>query len=398
MFVSVLVLVFNRGYEKANRFLSGFLFFSSIFSVVLYAFLLSNSTKWVAIFVTSFPSTYFLIGPFSYFYVRSIVRDNATLSMKDYLHFVLFIYCFLGTLPFLFSSWENKLIVGAFIKEDVNNFAKIKINVLFPYKYNQGIRPFQIGYYMLAQWKLLRGFFRKSRQYKIITKQNLVIRKWLIIYCSIFTLLCVGYSSGIFCTLFSNNKTEFVSFGHKMILLTLTGYVTLIFTLFLFPQVIYGLPMPQQHTLSRSSENGKPTINPLSKNAEEKPEQNLATKPLLFFTDDYMMEIEKTLQQCIQDKKYLENEFSINQLSVITNFPVHHLSYYFNNILQLKFTDWRTNLRINHSITLIEQGAMENITFPALAKQLGFSSYNTFIKAFKAKTNYTPSEYLANMH
>ncbi len=398
MFVSILVLVFNRGYEKANRFLSGFLFFSSIFSIVLYAFLFSNSTKWVTIFVTSIPSTYYLIGPFSYFYVRSIVRDEASLSRLDYLHFAIFVYCFIGTLPFLFSSWDHKLYVGSLIKEDVNNFAKIKINVLFPYKLNQGTRVIQIIYYMVVQWKLLRGFFKKPIQYKILTKQSLVMKKWLIIYCSIFTLLCVGYSSGIFCTLFSRNKIEFLSIGHRMIILTLIGYVTLIFTLFLFPQVIYGLPIPQEHSLSTNSENETVTIISLGNTKDETLEQNIANKPLLFFTDDYMMEIEKAVQQCNDEKKFLDNEFSINQLSVITNFPVHHLSYYFNNILQLKFTDWRTNLRINHSITLIEQGVMENITFPALAKQLGFSSYNTFIKAFKTKTNYTPSEYLASKH
>ena len=399
MFISILVLVFNRGYEKANRFLSGFLFFSSTFSILLYVFLFSNSSKWVAIFVTSIPSTYFLIGPFSYFYVRSIVRDNATLSRIDYLHFVLFIYCFTGTIPFLFSSWQYKLFVGGFIKEDVNNLAKIKLNVLFPYKLNQGIRPFQIGYYMIAQWKLVKNHFKNTRKNKISTKQSFVMKKWLLLYCFIFTLLCIGYSSGIFCTIFSKNKAEFSSIGYKMVLLTLIGYITLIFSLFFFPQVIYGLPipnelpnLPEDFTIQEDLQDTNTSDTLIVENTE----QIVANKPLLFFTEEYMKDIEISVQQCVQEKKYLDNEFSINQLSLFTNIPIHHLSYYFNNILQIKFTDWRTNLRISHSITLIDQGALENITFPALAKQLGFSSYNTFIKAFKAKTNCSPSEYIAS--
>ncbi len=400
IFISLLIFFFDNGYKKANRFLAGFLFFSAIFSILMYVYVFSHSTKWVAIFVTSIPSTFFLIGPFSFFYIRSIVRDNPSLSKIDYLHFVLFIYCFTGTIPFLFSSWEYKLFVGSIIKEDISNFNILRINVLFPYKLNQGIRPFQITYYVIFQWKLIRRYFKVSERHVENSAQYFIMKKWLIIYCSIFTLLGFGFSSGIICRIFTDNKADFLALVYKMVVITIAGYITLLFTLFLFPQVIYGLPIINKVKQEGISDIDLETENETTAMVEPTDiaiPQTINSKPSLFFTEVYMKEIEIEIEKSIQEKKYLESDFTINQLSVYTNIPTHHLSYYFKNALQQKFIEWRTNLRINYSITLIEQNALDNLTFPALANKLGFSSYNTFIKAFKAKTNCSPSEYLANI-
>lgn len=112
VFLSLTLLFYNRGYKGANRSLSGYFFCSSLFLLTQYFFIYSRSIIIISFFTTVFPALFFLSGPFAYLYVRSIFRDNVTLSTKDYLHFVLFFIIVIGVLPFLFSSWEYKCILS----------------------------------------------------------------------------------------------------------------------------------------------------------------------------------------------------------------------------------------------------------------------------------------------
>ena len=107
--VSSVILTYNQGYKKPNRYMAGLMFSFSLYSVVCYTIFFSQSVFWVAVFMTTVPSIFFLIGPFAYFYVRSVLKGTVSLSRMDYLHFFAFILSFLGTLPFLCSSWAHKL-------------------------------------------------------------------------------------------------------------------------------------------------------------------------------------------------------------------------------------------------------------------------------------------------
>jgi AraC-like DNA-binding protein len=81
-------------------------------------------------------------------------------------------------------------------------------------------------------------------------------------------------------------------------------------------------------------------------------------------------------------------------MSAETDIPVHHLSYYFNEHLQVNFNTWKNDLKIAHVIDLIQNGSGEILTLDALAKQAGFGSRTSFFNSFKQKMGVTPSEYL----
>jgi AraC-like DNA-binding protein len=93
-------------------------------------------------------------------------------------------------------------------------------------------------------------------------------------------------------------------------------------------------------------------------------------------------------------KPYLDPEFSLSIMSANTDIPVHHLSYYFNEHLNINFNTWKNDHKINFVIEQIIKGNNEILTLDALAKQAGFGSRTTFFNAFKQKTGLTPSEYL----
>ena len=394
MFISLLMLVFNRGFEKANRFLSGFLFFSALYSVVLYVFMFSNSVKWIAFFCITFPSCFFLLGPLAYFYVRSILADNPRLTKWDYLHFSMFIICFAGTIPLLFNTWQYRLTVGQSVQINISNLSKFRLNIFFPYKINQSIRPLQISFYIIALWWQVWKYFKNSQSLVNHNLQWSIIKKWLITFSSIFTIICFCYSVSLFKNLFYTDKEEFLKVAYNMILVASLGYSSLIIVLFFFPQIIYGLPVAIIH--QKAFNEVLPTIESWQEHKKEIAEEsdvNEYEKKVGLFNNEYLLVIREAVERVIVSNKYLQDDFTLTRLSIEINIPVHHLSYFFKNILEVKFNDWKNDLRITHAITLIKEGKTANITLPALAKQLGFSSYNTFVKAFKQKTNCSPSEY-----
>ena len=165
------------------------------------------------------------------------------------------------------------------------------------------------------------------------------------------------------------------------------------FLLVLFPQILYGLPIPKvemdHHDIPiavKPIQNSNESANPIIEN-------KLATLSA-FFSNEYELEIESVIHNWIAEKKYLEVNASLVTFSNYTNIPVHHLSYYFNSMLKVKYTDWRNALRIEYAKAQIDSGLNKSITLEALSLESGFSSQSTFIRSFKNVIGCTPSDYI----
>ena len=141
MLLSVMLLGMKNGLNSSNRYLAGLFFSTSLYCLSIYIFLFSNSVTLVAVFFSSIPSIYYLIGPLSYLYARSIVRDDSKLSSLDYLHFVIFLLTFIGSLPFLFSDWTHKLLVAENLIDGNLFNTKYQTNVIIPKQLNHFLRP-----------------------------------------------------------------------------------------------------------------------------------------------------------------------------------------------------------------------------------------------------------------
>ena len=115
------------------------------------------------------------------------------------------------------------------------------------------------------------------------------------------------------------------------------------------------------------------------------------------FSPDYVKKIETAVKDFIKNENYLDPEFKLSNIASISNLPPHHLTYYFNTILKLSFSDWRNKLRIEHAIQLLKEGQSNQITLEAISIKIGFSSQSTFIRAFKLQTGKTPSEYVKGL-
>lgn len=95
-------------------------------------------------FFTNTHAFYYLIGPSAFFYVRGTLRDNARFSKLDLLHFLPFVLFFLGYIPYLFSSWQYKLLVAENIQSENWNVARFHLNLIISHKADQGLTVFHM--------------------------------------------------------------------------------------------------------------------------------------------------------------------------------------------------------------------------------------------------------------
>ena len=108
-------------------------------------------------------------------------------------------------------------------------------------------------------------------------------------------------------------------------------------------------------------------------------------------------DIEHIIQAYLDALPYIQKEFSLSQMSFDLKIPERFLSNYFNKELEITFSDWRKNLRIDHVCTLIEDGEAKNLTIEAIATNAGFASRSKFIDAFKERKGVTPSAFIKSV-
>ena len=407
-FLSSIIFSFNRGYKSANKFLALFLFSVASYILCVYTLFLSHSIYWTTYFIAPIPSFFLLIGPSAYFYVRSILNDDTTFKKTDYLHFFIFILAFLGAIPFVFTSWQYKVEVATNLQSNHWNLAKYKINKIVPNAINQAIRPPHIILYMILQWRLVYKAFYKKNSIQSNPTQTLLIKRWMLLYCSIFSVMAIAAIFIVLNNLSQTDKTKYLSNAFVPLLGCTIGFIMLIVALMIFPNITYGLPISHLHLPLLQQQNDElihlveiPQFNTdIAAQVEESDAQKDTTdsNPLLqLFCDDYVVEINILIENSIKEGCYLQADCSLGRLAIAIKVPLHHLSYYFNDIIKIKFTDWRNDLRIAYAINLMNSASIDNITLEAIAEQSGFTSRSTFIRAFKNNTTFTPSDYIMQL-
>lgn len=91
------------------------------------------------------------------------------------------------------------------------------------------------------------------------------------------------------------------------------------------------------------------------------------------------------------EKRYVQSNLSLRQLSEYLNESPHYLSQVLNQDLQLSFYEWVNRYRIDAAkLLLISQ---TNKTILTIAEEVGFNSKSTFNAAFRQYTGVTPSEF-----
>ncbi len=331
----------------------------------------------IAILLVNFTPIFLLTGPMLFFYVRGVLRDDYKFEKFDWLHFIPAFILLINILPHLFSSYAFKL---SFAERVLMNPAEIlnNINLFVPSKFNFFLRPI-IG--LMYVGVCMRLMLLKFKFEKPENKQSLLIYRWLSLL--IFNTLLVYVSFLIF-TIFSFQTLDYKMAevrGYYFLNISLIGLVLFNTTLLFFPNILYGLPqldflLPNRMKAAVSVAESKKMVKSFE------------------ISEEKLQLLHEKIETYSLTKPYLNPEFSLSVMSASTDIPVHHLSYYFNEHMNVNFNTWKNDLKINFVIEQIEKGNNELLTLDALAKQAGFVSRTTFLNAFKQKIGVTPTEFL----
>ena len=380
--VTFLLLLNLKQSNKANIYLFFFLLINNTYSLSHYATVYSGNRYLIAVMLVHFTPLYLLIGPFFYFYVRGLLTDDHKLNKWDFLHFIPAILFFINISPYVFHTWDYKLEYADNVIQDTHNF--LNIDYLFiPTSISFLTRPIIALFYVIASVVLI---FRKGLNENYLTQQAKLIFKWLTFFILISIILYLGF---LFFTItsFITKDVNFADKQGEFILYSTIGSLLLLnLSLLFFPNILYGLPQLDYAIVTKQNRQEEERLGI----AEDVKKQSRSFE----ISAEKLNLLSLKINRYIEAKPYLNPEFNLTVMSTDTDIPVHHLSYYFNEHLQVNFNTWKNDLKIDHVIYLIRNGSGEILTLDALAKQAGFGSRTSFFNSFKQKMGITPSEYL----
>lgn len=403
---SFLLFVQARRYQQhASQLLS-----LAIFPMVWYAFIyLLFKTNWILrvpdLFKLGSP-LYYVMGPCSYLYVRSVILDEGKFRKWDWLHFLPAIFHFIELMPFYLTDAEAKRQT---IREAGGVFTEsyTKGSGLLPAHWHVLVRPFHIAAYLLLQWRLLMKATGGKTSYAINGQAFSRLRTWLFSFSGLTSFIIAGLLAQTLIRLVSVRSQTFLTANWEMQIVMIFAFVAISAYLFFRPDILYGslktnsylrteqrphfLPATPAEVLTIvKAEDANVLVVPAENPVSEEPEDRGQTLLNEELVSDYSGKIE---EQLLLHQLFRKKGLSIKQLAEELSMPVHHLSYMLNHFYKQRFNDFINLHRINYVLELFKKGESKNMKTEALASEAGFSSRSTFFAAFKKTTGLTPAEY-----
>jgi AraC-like DNA-binding protein len=379
IFFSALLLGYNKGYKSANIYLGLFLFLFNFIILSHYLYLYNESKVTIAIILSiPFNASAFAIGPLAFLYVRSILKDNTQFSKKDWVHFILFAIIFLGRLPYNFSSWEEKLMLAdKIINESWRSLSYSTYNHFLPLRINYKLKGLHFLIYLIAIWYVLLKSKFKMPSSMVLLKQQKIVYNWLHFFAVTVSILGVLFGLILFPN--AKDKLTYHLEANILFMLVFSGFLILILGLILYPQILYGIPI--EKTLVKINE-------------EVSESEVMDEKDSISLHDDYIENIRALIEKWKEEFKFKDPNSTMKSLSEDIDIPKHHLAYFFNQINNEKYIDWRNRLRVEYAMEILGREQKYDKTIEVLGEESGFRSYSAFIRSFKQFTGKLPKDFI----
>ena len=112
-------------------------------------------------------------------------------------------------------------------------------------------------------------------------------------------------------------------------------------------------------------------------------------------TEERIQQIDEVVTRFLDEKKpFLQQRYSLKDLSEDTQIPLHQLSAYINKHCGKNFNDFINEYRVQYCKEKILNDECRNKKLEAVAEESGFNNRNTFAIAFKKVTGVNPSQFL----
>lgn len=380
--LGIIMAVYNWNINKNSIFLALFFIEISLYGMAYYVFLYGKSAFWFAILFNHFAALSLLLGPFLLFYVRGTYTDKVKLTKSDLVHFIPFLITLISTIPYILKPFEYKKHIAALLLNDPKLLNYIDFSIFFTVSQSNLIRIFSLFFYVVyLVWFILIKERTKYKNKNIPLDQFIISYRWLTIFLTLLLVLIVNNIASVITTIITNDLDLFKNMYVAHFITGLT-YFLMSFSLLIFPQVLYGMPIYKKTNIPKYPNNSSEKLK-LIKQQDQYEEGN----PFNELSD-------RILEYLHAEKPFLNANFSLSDIAIKLQVPEHHISYCLNVILKSRFTKLKTTLRINHAKELLLNGTYSNMTIDGIGQSSGFSTRSNFYNAFKSETGLTPKEFM----
>lgn len=356
VFLAIQFLSGRRRQNPANLFLG--LFVLAITAVIWEIFLCYSGfiVQLIHFYDFSEPAN-FLFGPLVFLYVYTMVHQEKPKAF--YWQFLPFLFYFFYAFLFFIQTTDYKFnaFLDAYHPEIIPGPAKEIVNddPLHIKKYVNQIAILYTFVYLGITSRVIHQYFGNGLKdwFQIVEKQKLWLR-------NLFLLFLINVLYWLYRTIFVVRDLE--------------DYLSAVFN----AMIIYYLSF----IIMRDSSFFTP-IKPGGKKYEKSTLDKKQKEQIAFLVKKIMSE----------EKLFLKNNFSLNDLAESIHIPSHHISQVLNEYFQQNFFQFLASYRIETAQNLLKDQDKAHFTIEAIAEMVGYHSKSAFNRAFKRITGITPSEY-----
>lgn len=375
LFISIAILLialvaafYNYKENPSTIYLSSILLIFATYSLTHYFTIYGKDPLPLAIMYGHFSPIWFLPGPFIFFYSKSLFQNKQ--SKKNwtyYLHFLPFFIHLISVIKYYFIPFSTKLEIAQNVIKDLNNLHQFDlINTV----YSQNI-----AYFLRPTFLFIYSGYSLFYVIKKAKKQEVEHYQWVLFFLISMLIIALTFGSLTFLVL-SNLDLKETLLHSPFHLLTGISFLSVpISIITIFPEIIYG----KKPFKSKKKINQTAHIN------------------LSFETEENEILANKIKEYLDEQKPYLNPNFTLSDLENGLNHDTEEIRICLKYIFKKKFTELRSEYRVNYAKHLIETGTTKNTSIDGIGVLSGFSNRANFYSTFKLITGQTPSEYLKTL-
>ncbi len=308
-----------------------------------------------------------LILPSSYLYVKAIIRDQPIDFLTVLKHLCLPLVLFIFNMICLLNQFQL-----SYFTHSVNLSVTLFLAIFYLFK---------------TVFACYRNLWKKPILINIEHYQT--IKKWTIFYCIVCFLITVR---GVISFIFEHSLSYSISGKHISLALGAALWLLVFIQLLKTPEILFG--MPKIAITTPHFEEVTDTISPVWKISPEliNSQKDLKLKKKL---DANVLELIQEVEYAAKENQvFYKTNVTMNVLAKEVGVPDSHLNYLFRYHCTLSFLEYKNNMRITYSLSLIENGYLSKNTLDSLAKDVGFTTYSSFYNAFKKIKGIGPNEFM----
>ncbi|MEW7291452.1 helix-turn-helix transcriptional regulator [Aquimarina sp. 2304DJ70-9] len=339
----IILVVLKSVSLRQSRFFLALAIFGLIQHLFTYLLFTTQLIKqWPHLLGIGYPLLY-LVGPCFYLFIKSYGDSSFRLKTIDLIHILPFISMLVLFIPRYIGSIEEKQAIIQYYYDILPNGSVAFSDWL----------QASLHLILLFVYATIALFFihKKDQKNSVLLKRFGI----LLIFLAVTELML---QTGFLLTGASAITTEIILSGLMSITILLLGYWIV--------DIKQILPV---------LEGRKYKTSPLSEVRSQEIQQQIQ----VFF---------------YEEKRYLDPNLKIADLSSTINVPSHHISQVLSEKMNSNFYEILNRHRIEKAKEMLQSGALQKISVQAIGEECGFSSKTSFYRAFKKITSMTPMQYI----